>query len=293
MTEGPDLATLGVRARSVRPIGGGDTCRAWRAELVDGSSAFVKRTPAGAVGMADLEAAGLTWLARSGAAAPEVLAVGPDVLVLRWVDASSPSRAAAAACGQMLARLHQTTTPTFGVAPPGAGNPAFGWVGKVRVPFGEHESWPEHYVHDRLQPALAAATANGGVDSRMTAAIDDLCDALLRHPEVAGPAVAPAPIHGDLWSGNVMWQSEGTLLIDPAACGGHPETDLAMLHRFGAPHLEGIIAAYSATRPLPSGWVRRIPLHQVFPLLVHAAMFGLGYGEQAAQAARAAVAVRS
>ncbi len=97
-------------------------------------------------------------------------------------------------------------------------------------------------------------------------------------------------VHGDLWSGNVMWQPDGAVLIDPAAHGGHPESDLAMLHLFGTPQLPRIVAGYESVRPLPASWRSRIELHQVFPLLVHAAMFGAGYGAQAADAARAAVA---
>lgn len=46
-----------------------------------------------------------------------------------------------------------------------------------------------------------------------------------------------ARLHGDLWSGNVMWTQTGAVLIDPAAHGGHRETDLAMLALFGCTNL--------------------------------------------------------
>ena len=63
-------------------------------------------------------------------------------------------------------------------------------------------------------------------------------------------------------------------VIDPAAHGGHREADLAMLALFGAPHLEAILAAYDEHRPLAEGWRDRVGLHQLHPLLVHAALFG-------------------
>ena len=44
---------------------------------------------------------------------------------------------------------------------------------------------------------------------------------------------APARLHGDLWAGNLLWTADGGVLIDPAAHGGHRETDLAMLALFG------------------------------------------------------------
>jgi fructosamine-3-kinase len=97
---------------------------------------------------------------------------------------------------------------------------------------------------------------------------------------------APAArIHGDLWSGNVLWTREGAVLIDPAAHGGHRETDLAMLALFGLPHLDRLQEAYDEAYPLAEGWADRLGLHQLFPLLVHACLFGGGYGVRAAQTA--------
>ena len=84
-----------------------------------------------------------------------------------------------------------------------------------------------------------------------------------------------------LWSGGRGW------LIDPAAHGGHRETDLAMLALFGAPDLDRILAGYHDTVPLAAGWRSRIPLHQLHPLLVHACLFGASYREEVRSAARA------
>jgi fructosamine-3-kinase len=98
--------------------------------------------------------------------------------------------------------------------------------------------------------------------------------------------VPAARLHGDLWNGNVLWTAQGALLIDPAAHGGHPETDLAMLALFGLPYLDEMLTAYVATSPLPPGWQLRVGLHQLHPLLVHAVLFGPGYGAQAGQLAR-------
>ena len=284
------LSRLGLEVVSVRRGSGGDTCRAWRVELVDGSCAFVKQAPPQTAGMPQLEAAGLTWLESCGAEVPRVLAADSEFLVLSWVDAVRATPEAAAGFGATLARMHSSSARSFGCPPPQAAGTAIGWVGPVRVPFGSHDSWAEHYVADRLVPAADAAQANGGLTTTMRSAVDDLFDALLRDPgPVVGPSVDPAPIHGDLWSGNVMWQESGAVLVDPAASGGHPETDLAMLVLFGTPQLARVLAAYESVRPLPLAWRSRIPLHQVFPLLVHAAMFGAGYGAQAAEAARAAL----
>jgi fructosamine-3-kinase len=78
-------------------------------------------------------------------------------------------------------------------------------------------------------------------------------------------------------------------VLDPAAHGGHRETDLAMLALFGAPQLDRILAVYDEAAPLAPGWRQRVGLHQLFPLLVHAVLFGSGYGTSAGAAARAAL----
>ena len=89
-----------------------------------------------------------------------------------------------------------------------------------------------------------------------------------------------------------MWTPDGVVLIDPAAHGGHRETDLAMLALFGCAHLEAIRRGYQSVHPLAGNWRDRVGLHQLYPLLAHVALFGAGYERQSAQAARAALALR-
>ena len=87
----------------------------------------------------------------------------------------------------------------------------------------------------------------------------------------------------------MLWGHDGVVrMIDPAAHAGHRETDLAMLALFGLPHLQRVLDAYDDATPLADGWEERLGLHQLFPLLVHAAMFGGGYGAPGRRGCRAA-----
>ena len=90
-----------------------------------------------------------------------------------------------------------------------------------------------------------------------------------------------------------MWTAGGVVLIDPAAHGGHRETDLAMLSLFGCPFLDEVLAGYQSVRRLREGWRDRVPLHQLYPLLAHVALFGGGYGRQTEAAAQSALTVAS
>jgi fructosamine-3-kinase len=114
-------------------------------------------------------------------------------------------------------------------------------------------------------------------------AVESICD---RIDELAGPPEPPARLHGDLWSGNVLWGRDGKAwLIDPAAYGGHREVDLAMLRLFGSPG-PAFMDAYQERFPLAPGHEDRVELYQLFPLLVHAALFGGGYPASAERVAR-------
>ena len=63
-----------------------------------------------------------------------------------------------------------------------------------------------------------------------------------------------------------------------------------MLRLFGAPSPR-TLAAYAEVHPLAAGHEERVPLWQLFPLLVHAVLFGGGYGAAAVpgRAARCAM----
>jgi fructosamine-3-kinase len=147
--------------------------------------------------------------------------------------------------------------------------------------------WPCWYAEQRVLPYLRQAVDQGTVRAGEAAVVERLCERL---PDLAGPAEPPARLHGDLWSGNVLWAADGQVrLIDPAAHGGHRETDLAMLRLFGCPHLEQVLDGYQEVAPLADGWGGRVGVHQLFPLLVHAVLFGRGYAEQALAVARTAL----
>ncbi|WP_281458847.1 fructosamine kinase family protein [Saccharopolyspora ipomoeae] len=271
----------GREVAEVRRLSGGDTAAAFAVRLDDGTEVFAKSASPSMPGAAAAEAASLRWLAEPGAVpVPEVLGEGEDVLVTEHVAAASPTARAAEELGRGLARLHDAGAPAFGSAPPGG--PADAWIGLAPMRDEPERDWPTFYARHRVQPYVRRAIDSGALEAESARVLDRVCEAL---PELAGPAEPPSRLHGDLWSGNVHWGRDRAWLIDPAAHGGHRETDLAMLHLFGCPHLERIVAAYQEVHPLADGWRERIALHQLFPLLVHAVLFGGGYGTQAARAA--------
>lgn len=273
---------LGLAVVATAPVAGGSVCTSTRLRLGNGSSALIKTRPHAPADFFRAEATGLQWLAAAEAiAVPRVLAVEDDCLVISWIDPVRPTPEHAAELGRRLAALHDAGAPAYGA-------PADGYIGTLPLPNAGAPTWPEFYAVRRVLPYLKLA-----VDRERIAPDDaEAVEQVVRHVvELGGPEEPPARLHGDLWSGNVVWHAEqGPVLIDPAAHGGHRESDLAMLTLFGVPHLARVLAGYEEAHPLPDGWQQRQSLHQLFPLLVHAALFGRGYGASAGEAARRALA---
>lgn len=244
---------------------------------------------------AAIEEAGLRWLAAApdGPAVVRVRERAGRRLVLDRIETTAPGAGAARMFGAALARMHAAGAPTWGALPPGGGvDSREATIGQATLatPRTPPPSWGEFYARHRLRPHLEHARRAGRIPERGASAVGEVIGALERgeldHPQPGLVGTGPARLHGDLWQGNVLWREAGAVLIDPAAHGGHAETDLAMLALFGAPHLEPIREAYDEVSPLAPGWRARVALHQLHPLLVHAELFGGGYGEQAAEAAR-------
>ncbi|MFT4287147.1 fructosamine kinase family protein [Nocardioides sp.] len=263
---------LGTTVVATSAVAGGDIAVATKLRFSDGSSALMKTLPHPPAGFFAAEARGLRWLADAGLPTPELLAGGEDCVILRWVEPGRPSAEGAERLGRALAGCHGVTEASYGLAEDG-------YIGTLPLPNKPCETWPEFFATRRLLPYLKLAHDRGAVDPAQAAAIEAVV------PRLAGlvPAEPPARLHGDLWNGNVLWGADGgAWVIDPAAYAGHRETDLAMLHLFGLPQLERLLDAYTEARPLADGWRDRLALHQLFPLLVHAALFGQGYGARAA-----------
>lgn len=273
------------------PVGGGSICQARRLTLEDGTSVFVKflNDPTDDQANApvperffETEADGLAWLrAAGGAPVPELIAVLPGLVVLEWVEPGPATTRAAERFGRDLAATHRAGADAFGAPWPG-------YIGALSQDNTAGPHWPEWFGQRRLAPYLRLAADRGALRGNDVTEVERVISGMDRYGQAAEP---PARLHGDLWPGNVLWAADGRAwLVDPAAHGGHRETDLAQLALFGgAPHLDRILAAYDEAWPLDTGWRERVPLHQLHLLLVHAALFGGGYRDSVLAAARAAL----
>jgi fructosamine-3-kinase len=265
---------LGSSVVATSPVAGGDIATATRLRLSSGQTALMKTLPHAPAGFFEAEAAGLRWLAEvdGGVPLPEVLGASSDCVILAWIEQSAKTPVeAAAAFGQQLATTHRAGAGGWGLDHDG-------FIGRLPLPNRTAGSWAEFYAIRRVLPYLKLARDRGAIEEADGAAVEKVVGRLTE----LLPDEAPARLHGDLWNGNCLWGQDLAIhVIDPAAYGGHREADLAMLHLFGLTHLPRVMAAYDEAHPLAEGWQDRLAIHQLFPLLVHACMFGGGYGARA------------
>lgn len=254
-------------------------------DAADRSDVFVKHSASAPAGFFAAEAAGLTWLAvDDGVPCVDVIDYDATSLTLQRLYPVAPTAREARVFGERLARTHDAGAAAYGAGPGGyRGSGFFGPMSQpLPMSLTGNASWGAFYADERLipmarlaQPWLSAAAQDA------VAAVVDLCRA-----GVFDDDDAPVRLHGDLWNGNVLWTADGAVLIDPAAHGGHRETDLAMLALFGFPFLDEVLAGYRSARPLRDGWRNRVDLHQLYPLLAHVVLFGASYAGQVEGAAR-------
>ncbi|WJL95269.1 fructosamine kinase family protein [Microbacterium sp. ET2] len=253
----------------------------------DRRSTFRKDRPGAPDGFFAAEAAGLAWLAEAGGVrTATVVNVDAEAIELERLESVAPDRAVARAFGAALAVTHDAGAPAFGSPPPGI---TALFIGRRSQPAAAEPSWGAFYARDRVLPFLPAARAAGFLTEDEDDVVRQACAAIAAGAFDDGEG--PARLHGDLWHGNVLWSPGEVVLIDPAAHGGHRETDLAMLALFGCPFLDEIIAGYEERRRLAPGWRDRLPLHQLHPLAVHAAGHGRHYGRALTDAARQTLAL--
>jgi len=251
-------------------VGGGDFARAYCATLSDSEQIFVKTHKNPPVNFFTTEAAGLDWLRASGSVnVPEVLAVSddPPFLAMEWVSLGSGTPNTEGQFGRDLAQLHMPEFACFG-------RPDGRTTGSQAVPNLACNSWAEFYANRRLLPLAELAYEKSALPKKCVNKLEILAGKL---HEFGAANEAASLLHGDLWAGNRVVDTQGrSWLIDPAAHGGHREFDLAMMRLFGG-YGTACFAAYHEINPLQDGWEDRIALHQLAPLIVHAIKFGGSY----------------
>jgi len=223
------------------------------------------------------EANGLCELAKSGAIrVTGVIDVGEDYIETEYIESQTPQGNFFMDFGRQLARMHRHTADTFGFYE----DNFIGENPQPNVPSGsEAHDWAEFYWNKRLLFQYRLAEQNGRSSPAWAKAFARLETQL--GTILAGSEEPPALLHGDLWAGNFLCDTQNRpVLIDPAVYYGHREAELAMTRMFGG-FAPVFYTAYQAEHPLPKGWERRQNLYLLYHVMNHLNLFGGRYVRQA------------
>ena len=252
-------------------IGGGSINAAYSLRY-EGKDFFLKYNQAKRFPkMFELEAKGLNVLASCNKIRlPEVIGTGESgqtaFLLLEQIVTGFPDNSFWEFFGEALAGLHRETNENYGLD-------HHNYIGSLPQSNAPAVSWSDFFISQRLKPQLKLAAGKGMLNSKT---LNDFEKLFVKLPKLF-PKEAPALLHGDLWSGNFLCDSNGKpVLIDPAVYYGHREMDLAMSKLFGGFNPR-FYEAYHAAYPLETAWKERIDLCNLYPLLVHVNLFGGGY----------------
>ncbi|HEX6983402.1 MAG TPA: fructosamine kinase family protein [Balneolaceae bacterium] len=268
--------SLGISIESVRSVSGGSINEAARIKLKDGQNRFLKWNQMAGAEMFSKEERGLKLLKRADSELriPEVFATGETetgigFLVQEFIEQGQPKQSSAPKFGEALAELHRHHGKQFGLDHDN-------YIGRLSQSNTWHEKWIGFFIEERIQPQLKMAVNSKKLGENTVAHFESLYELL---PEIF-PEEPPSLLHGDLWSGNYLYDENGRATVyDPAVYYGHREIELAFTHLFGG-FSNKFYRAYESAYPLQPGFTKRKDIYNLYPLLVHTNLFGGSYGRQ-------------
>jgi protein-ribulosamine 3-kinase len=263
--------SLGVQSQILQIdfISGG--CISTAAKIVSSEGIFFLKWNESESELFKAEAAGLEMLSESGTVkAPRVYGQGKVAekyfILMEFISSSQTKEKAQALLAEELAELHRQTWTHFGLA-------QNNFIGSLAQNNESKTSWSGFFIENRLEVQAGLAYYNRLVDAEWLNRFQKI------YPKLASffPDGEPSLLHGDLWSGNIVVGPQGYYwLIDPAIYFGHREMELAFTTLFGG-FEKSFYDAYHQNFPLAAGFKERIDVYNLYPLLVHANLFGASY----------------
>ncbi|MFC0774810.1 fructosamine kinase family protein [Terrimonas alba] len=267
----PFFKDCGLSIKHHQPVHGGDINECYCLQTND-EKYFLKvndshRYPA----MFEKEAHGLDALrSNSSLMIPMVVKSGvvnsSQYLLLEWIEPGSISSDFWKRFGAALAAMHLQQQTHFGWKEDN-------YIGSLQQVNTPHVRWSSFYAECRIMPLVKTLADTHAFTKIDVSSGITLCKKL----HDLFPDEPPSLLHGDLWSGNYMAAKNGKAsLFDPAVYYGHREMDIGMTLLFGG-FSELFYEGYNEVYSLETGWQQRLQLTQLYPLLVHAVLFGGHY----------------
>ncbi len=203
---------------------------------------------------------------------PKVILRQDSFLVLEYIESGKQTKyTEEIEAAKLLTTLHTVTNDSR----------MFGYYYDTSIgPFPQKNeqtqyNWTLFLGQMRIMPMARICYDEGKITKQMIERLEGLCRDLYKRIDMS--TIHPSLLHGDVWSGNVLFEREGACLIDPAIYYGDKEMELAFILLFDT-FGETFFNAYREVHPLSEDFYKsKVPLYQIYPLLVHVALYGSSY----------------
>lgn len=208
-------------------------------------------------------------------AVPKVFDVSQTHLLMEYIESTKQAKCAQEiAAAKVLSDLHTVTNDAR----------MYGYYYDTTIASFTQKNeqtqynWTLFLGQMRIIPMAKICYDKGYISKETVGRLEMLCRELYKRIDLC--AIVPSLLHGDLWSGNILFNMNGATLLDPALSFGDKEMDLAyilMFDTFGDTFFE----SYQEVHTLSDDFYEvKVPLYQVYPLLVHVALYGGVYVKQ-------------
>lgn len=272
------MALFGVPAAQISPLTGGMIGQVYQARLHDGRTLIIK-TNTNTQASLSTEGFMLNYLAQhSNLPVPEVFHADKQWLMMDYIPSKGPiNKGVQEHAAALLADLHRVTAPQYGFERDTL-------IGSLHQPNPLSTTWVSFFRDHRLHYMSHVAFQAGQLPESLYSRIERFAGKLERW--LTEPS-APALLHGDIWSGNVL-PNNGRIaaFIDPAIYYGHPEIELAFISLFNT-FGDTFYRHYHSINPIAPGFFEeRSAIYNLYPLLVHVRLFGGSYVHSVEQTLR-------
>lgn len=261
---------LRQKITTVAPLSAANNAQIYRMKMENGGSCVTKVAENGL----DIEAFMLTYLkTKSKLPVPTVYYSNEHVIIMEFIDSNHGiDDAGQRHAAELLAELHKIGSDSYGFEQDTL-------IGFLRQPNRKDKDWVRFFTEQRLLYTAEEALKENKIDKKLMKQVEKLAGKLPGYIKTPNP---PSLIHGDIWSGNVL-STRGKIaaFLDPAIYYADREMELAfilLLNTFG----DAFFSRYHEITPIQPGFFEeRAEIYSLYPLLVHARLFGTSYARKA------------
>lgn len=250
-----------------------NTCLGDLGELVNISVSFTKNNPLPFSDALYTEASGIALLRDNifklkdaAIGIPRVLKVSQSELNTEFIKQCTPQPNQFRILGTDLAKLHTIQQPHFGLEHDN-------YIGLNPQPNCISHNWGQFFYQYRLQFQVSLI-ADSYVKQRFQSLLHTHQAKLIEF--LNSSCSSPSLVHGDLWSGNVLFGKQRVWLIDPAVYYADSEVDIAMTEMFGG-FDAAFYQAYQTVRPFTAQYPIKKRIYNAYHYLNHYNLFGDSY----------------